>query len=75
MGVGSGGEEAILDYSYDRQMAVNRVLDQEYQLAFIIKPIRADVVKAVADGGDRMPRKSTYFYPKLPAGLVFYQFV
>jgi uncharacterized protein (DUF1015 family) len=25
---------------------------------------------AVADAGERMPHKSTYFYPKLPAGLV-----
>ncbi|UCD54350.1 MAG: DUF1015 family protein [Dehalococcoidia bacterium] len=28
-------------------------------------------LKAIADAGDRLPRKSTYFYPKLPAGLVF----
>jgi len=28
------------------------------------------VVKSIADAGDRMPRKSTYFYPKVPAGLV-----
>jgi len=27
-------------------------------------------VLAVADAGDRMPQKSTYFYPKTPAGLV-----
>jgi uncharacterized protein (DUF1015 family) len=28
------------------------------------------MVKAVADAQDRMPGKSTYFYPKLPAGLI-----
>ena len=33
--------------------------------------IRAEVIKAIADAGDRMPRKSTYFYPKSPSGLVF----
>ena len=27
-----------------------------------------------ADAGDRMPRKSTYFYHKAPSGLVFYRF-
>jgi len=27
---------------------------------------------AVADAGARMPPKSTFFYPKLPAGLVMY---
>jgi len=73
LGLGSGREEARIAYSYDKQEAVNRVLDQEYQLAFILNPIKPEVVKAVADAGDRMPRKSTYFYPKLPAGLVFYR--
>ncbi len=75
LGVGSDREEAILGYSYDKQDAVNKVLDQEYQLAFILKPIKPEVVKAIADVGDRMPRKSTYFYPKLPAGLVFHRLV
>jgi uncharacterized protein (DUF1015 family) len=63
-------ESAVLDYCYDRREAVQKVLNQEYQLAFLLSPIKADVVKAIADIGDRMPRKSTYFYPKLPAGLV-----
>jgi len=70
LGLSSGKEEARIAYSYDRQDAVNRVLDQEYQLAFLLSPVKAGVVKAIADAGDRMPRKSTYFYPKLPAGLV-----
>jgi len=52
---------------------VNRVLDQEYQLAFLLRPVRAEGIKAVADVGDRMPRKSTYFYPKPPSGLLFRQ--
>ncbi len=73
--LGLSDEEAILDYSYDRLDAINRVLDQEYQLAFLLKPITPAVVKAVADAGDRLPRKSTYFYPKAPAGLVFHRLV
>jgi uncharacterized protein (DUF1015 family) len=74
LGLG-GGEAAILGYSYDGEDAVNRVLEQEYQLAFLLSPIKPEVVKAVADAGDRMPRKSTYFYPKAPAGLVFHRLV
>jgi uncharacterized protein (DUF1015 family) len=66
-----GSEEGILAYSYDKLDAVQRVLDQEYQLALLINPVRAELIKAIADAGDRMPRKSTYFYPKPPAGLVF----
>ena len=68
-------EESCLGYSYDRLDAVNRVLEQEYQLAFMLRPLKAAVVKAAADAGDRMPRKSTYFYPKLPSGLVCHRLV
>ena len=70
LGVDSEQEEVVLAYSYDRQDAVNMVSDQEYQLALLLSPVEAGLVKAVADAGDRMPRKSTYFYPKTPSGLV-----
>jgi uncharacterized protein (DUF1015 family) len=66
----SGKEPLVLDYSYDMQQAVNRVITQEYQLAFLLSPLKVSVVKDIADAGDRMPRKSTYFYPKLPSGLI-----
>jgi len=75
LGLGSGGEEAVLDFSYEGRDAVNRVLEQEYQLAFLLRPIKPEVIRAVADADDRMPRKSTYFYPKAPAGLVLYRLV
>ncbi|MBI4187212.1 MAG: DUF1015 domain-containing protein [Chloroflexi bacterium] len=73
--LGVEGEEMAIGYSYDKRDAVRRVLDQEYQLAFLLSPVRPEVIKAIADAGDRMPRKSTYFYPKLPAGLVFRRLV
>ena len=75
LGLSGGREEASLDYSYDKLDAVNRVLNQEYQLAFLLSPVKAEMVKAIADAGDRMPRKSTYFYPKVPAGLVSHRLV
>ncbi len=66
------GSEVSLTYSYDKAEAIKQVLEEEYQLVFILNPIKPKVIKAVADVGDRMPKKSTYFYPKLPSGLVFY---
>jgi uncharacterized protein (DUF1015 family) len=66
-------EEITLAYSYDRAEAVNRVRDQQYQLVFILNPVEPELIKNIADIGDRMPRKSTYFFPKSPAGLVFYR--
>ena len=71
----SSQDEAKISYNYDRQDAVNQVLAGAFQLAFIISPVKVKTIKAVADAGDRMPHKSTYFYPKLPSGLVFNRLV
>jgi uncharacterized protein (DUF1015 family) len=73
LGLSSGREEARITYGYDRLDAVSRVLDQEYQLALLLSPARIGTIKAIADAGDQMPRKSTYFYPKTPAGLILNQ--
>jgi len=61
-------------FRYDREDALRRVIDGEYQLAILLRPPKIEDIKAIADAGDQMPRKSTYFYPKLPSGLVFYYF-
>jgi uncharacterized protein (DUF1015 family) len=71
LGLGIGGsDETKINYSYDREDALNRVLKGDYQVAFFLKPVKPELIKAVADANDKMPRKSTYFYPKAPAGLV-----
>jgi uncharacterized protein (DUF1015 family) len=74
LNLGSQGEPVSLSYTYNKQDAVARVNDGEFQLAILLNPVKADVIKAIADAGDRMPRKSTYFFPKEPAGLVFNKF-
>ena len=42
-------------------------------LAFGIAPVSPDEVIAVADAGETMPQKSTYFYPKVPTGLALFE--
>ena len=42
----------------------------EYIVGFVMRPTRIDQVCAVSEAGERMPQKSTYFYPKLLSGLV-----
>ncbi|MFH1662482.1 MAG: DUF1015 domain-containing protein [Chloroflexota bacterium] len=71
----SSEDEIKISYNYDRRDAVNGVLNKEYQLAFIVSPVKAETIKEIADAGDRMPRKSTYFYPKLPSGLIINRLV
>ena len=65
-------EEKRLAYTENEMEAISRVDSGEYQLAFLMNPIPVSSVLAIADAGDRMPSKSTYFYPKLPTGLVMY---
>jgi uncharacterized protein (DUF1015 family) len=57
-------------YTVDWKEAYQQIKEGEYQLAFLSNPPQPEVVKAVADAQDKMPSKSTYFYPKLPAGLI-----
>ena len=42
--------------------------------AFILNPTKVSQIRAVAEEGGKMPQKSTYFYPKLIAGLTVNQF-
>jgi len=63
-------EEDCLEYTRDGLEALSAVDSGEYQLAFLLNPTPISSVLAVADAGTRMPQKSTYFYPKTPAGLV-----
>jgi uncharacterized protein (DUF1015 family) len=41
-----------------------------WPLAFLVNATRIEQMLAVADAGERMPAKSTFFYPKLATGLV-----
>ncbi len=45
--------------------------DGTYDVGFFLRPIPVDQVRAVAEGGENMPPKSTYFFPKVLTGLVF----
>ena len=43
----------------------------DYQAAFLLRPTPVEQVRAVADEGETMPPKSTYFFPKLLTGIAF----
>ncbi len=73
LGYNKETENLMVDYTRDSVEAVARVRSGEFQLALMTRPVAPETIQDIADAGDRMPRKSTYFYPKLPAGLVFYR--
>jgi uncharacterized protein (DUF1015 family) len=62
--------ESALDYTRDPADAVAAVRDGRAGLAFLVSPCTSREVMAVADARENMPQKSTYFYPKVPTGLV-----
>ena len=57
-------------YVHDPDEAARMVEDGEGQIAFFTKGVPPAVFEAVVGAGIRLPRKSTYFHPKLPSGLV-----
>jgi uncharacterized protein (DUF1015 family) len=66
----SGAKDLDVAYTIDLKEAYRQIKEGKYQLAFLLNPPQPEMVKAVVDAQDRMPSKSTYFYPKLPAGLI-----
>jgi uncharacterized protein (DUF1015 family) len=60
-----------LDYSKNLDDAIERVESGEADPGFFMRPTPVEQVREVAATGESMPPKSTYFYPKVPTGLVF----
>jgi uncharacterized protein (DUF1015 family) len=60
-----------LGYARDDQQAIELVLDGEYDAALFMAPTPVSRVHDVASSGESMPPKSTYFFPKVPTGLLF----
>ena len=62
-----------VNYVHDHEEALERVASGEYQAVFLVRPFPMAEFEDVVSQGQRLPRKSTFFYPKLPTGLVINQ--
>jgi len=51
--------------------ALEMVEKDKADIAFLLNPSSVQEIMEIAQAGVRMPQKSTYFYPKIPTGLVF----
>ncbi len=60
-------------YSKDVQEAFHMVDYHQAEACFILNPVRIQQLKEVALHGERMPPKTTYFYPKVLSGLTIYR--
>jgi uncharacterized protein (DUF1015 family) len=65
------GPEGV-SYTPQVEEAVAAVDSGRAQAAFLLRPPTIEQVRAVAERGETMPQKSTYFFPKLMSGLLFH---
>jgi uncharacterized protein (DUF1015 family) len=68
--IAAGTSTPIVRYVPDAREALDAVQRGGAAAAVLLNPTRVEQVFAVADAGDVMPPKSTYFIPKVPSGLV-----
>lgn len=59
-----------LTYTKFFDEAVSLVDSGEFQCSFVLNPTRVSEIRNVAAAGEKMPQKSTYFYPKMITGMV-----
>ena len=60
-----------LGYARNDEEALELVLSAAYDAAFFLRSTPVSQVQEIAAAGINMPPKTTYFYPKVPTGLVF----
>ncbi|CAN5208816.1 DUF1015 domain-containing protein [soil metagenome] len=60
-----------LRFLRDPRELVEAVRTEGWDAGVLLKPVLAAQVAATALAGERMPQKATYFWPKVPTGLVF----
>jgi len=65
-------EAGAVEYNHDPAAVLEAIETRPATTGFLIDHVGIGEVMALADQGERMPQKSTFFHPKLGTGLVFY---
>jgi uncharacterized protein (DUF1015 family) len=73
MGINQENLENHVKYTRVDEEAIEFVNEGKYDISFIMNPTKIEELKAIADAGEHMPQKSTYFLPKMLSGLVMYK--
>ncbi|MDD3846194.1 MAG: DUF1015 domain-containing protein [Syntrophorhabdaceae bacterium] len=63
-----------ISFTEDHNWSIDSVRNGSCDLAFFLPPTTVDEVRDIAENGLDMPPKSTFFYPKILTGLVFYRY-
>jgi uncharacterized protein (DUF1015 family) len=59
----------FVSFTSDADAAIGAVERKEAQAAVLMRPTTVSDVEAVVGAGDRLPQKSTHFFPKMYSGL------
>lgn len=72
MGIDAENMAKQINLTYVKQFddAIKAVDNNKANCAFILNPTKVSEICEVSSAGEKMPQKSTYFYPKLITGLV-----
>ena len=71
LGLEPTGMEGKIDYEPDPAEAFRKMNGGDYEIGAFLNATLLSEVKTIADHGETMPQKATYFYPKPLTGLVF----
>ncbi|MFO7982952.1 MAG: DUF1015 domain-containing protein [Desulfuromonadales bacterium] len=68
---GEGGEkDSKIHFVTEAKTCFDGVKEGDFSLAFLLNPANLKEVREIANAGEKMPRMSTLFYPKIMSGLV-----
>jgi len=73
MGINQDNLEDHVKYTRVDEEAIKYVNQGKYDFSFFMNATKINELKAIADSGEHMPQKSTYFLPKMLSGLVAYK--
>ena len=64
--------ESVIRYTHSTKEAISEVENGKFAVTFLLKPPQVEVLRDMGETKELLPQKSTYFWPKLASGLVFY---
>lgn len=72
LGIVTNSENKRISFTSRSEEALDLVSKEQADIAFLMTPPTMEDILEIAEAGLRMPYSSTYFYPKVPTGLVFH---
>lgn len=68
-----GIKSSDIMYTKDLNDVTQKVDESQAEAGFVMNAVKISQLKAIALNGERMPPKTTYFYPKVLSGLTVYK--